>query len=223
MHADQTHSIDVRHDAYHFMSCHTCQTCPTWSHTSPLSHIDICRTHFLHVFDQTHLILRHAENSLNVPHQEIHPEAHMNASWPTVRQVHVTHVTHRHQHTCWMCLSQMAMCHVTHVTYVRYFRIRALYSCKRALYIPAKEPRTSVKEPNIPAKEPCVPAKETCRTGGFSRGIASSVIGVTWHIRMCNITHSCVWHDSYICATCLTRVCDMTHPYVRHDSFICVT
>jgi len=48
-------------------------------------------------------------------------------------------------------------------------------------------------------------------------------ICVTWLIRMCDMTHSYVRHDSFICATWLIHMCDMTHSYVRHDSFICVT
>jgi len=37
------------------------------------------------------------------------------------------------------------------------------------------------------------------------------------------VTHSCVWHDSFMCVTWLIHMCDMTHSYVWHDSFICVT
>jgi len=33
---------------------------------------------------------------------------------------------------------------------------------------------------------------------------------------MCDMTHSYVWHDSFI------HMCDMAHSYVWHDSFICV-
>jgi len=40
---------------------------------------------------------------------------------------------------------------------------------------------------------------------------------------MCDMTHSCVWRDSFICVTWLIHVCDVTHLYVWHDSFICVT
>jgi len=40
---------------------------------------------------------------------------------------------------------------------------------------------------------------------------------------MCDMTHSYVWHDSFICVTWLIHMCDMTHSYVWHDSFICVT
>jgi len=47
---------------------------------------------------------------------------------------------------------------------------------------------------------------------------------------MCHMTHSPVWHDSFICVTWLIHMCDMTHSYVWHDSsyvwhdsFICVT
>jgi len=46
---------------------------------------------------------------------------------------------------------------------------------------------------------------------------------VTWLIHTCDMTHSYVWHDSFICVTGLIHMCDMTHSYVWHDSFICVT
>jgi len=56
-------------------------------------------------------------------------------------------------------------------------------------------------------------------------------ICVTWLLHMCDMTHSLMCHDSFICETslirdsfmCLTHMCAMTHSYVRHDSFICVT
>jgi len=39
------------------------------------------------------------------------------------------------------------------------------------------------------------------------------------------MTHSCVWHDPFLCVTWLIPVCDMTHSCVWHDSFLfwCVT
>ena len=50
---------------------------------------------------------------------------------------------------------------------------------------------------------------------------------------VCDMTPSCVWHDSFICVTWrhdsfirvtwLIHMCDMTHSYVWHDSFMCVT
>jgi len=53
---------------------------------------------------------------------------------------------------------------------------------------------------------------------------------VTWLIHMFGMTHSYVWHDSFICVTWLVYTCDMTiricgmaNLYVWHDSFICVT
>ena len=46
-------------------------------------------------------------------------------------------------------------------------------------------------------------------------------ITVMWLIRMWDMTHSYVWHDSFICAIWLIHMCDMTHSYVWHDSFIC--
>jgi len=46
---------------------------------------------------------------------------------------------------------------------------------------------------------------------------------VTWLIHMCDMTHSYVWHDSFICVTWLIHMCDMTHSYVWQASFICGT
>jgi len=45
------------------------------------------------------------------------------------------------------------------------------------------------------------------------------IISVTWLVDMCDMTHSCVWHDT--CAWWCIHVCDMTHSYVCQDSFTC--
>jgi len=39
-------------------------------------------------------------------------------------------------------------------------------------------------------------------------------------MHICDMTHSYVWHDAFVCDTWLIRVCDMTHSYVWHDSFV---
>ena len=77
-----------------------------------------------------------------------------------------------------------------------------------------------------------------CRKMGFTPGVTCHIFvwlpasHVTWpiykcdtshsHMR-CDMTHLCVWHDSFMCATWLIYVCDMTHLYVWHDSARCVT
>jgi len=43
------------------------------------------------------------------------------------------------------------------------------------------------------------------------------------NIQRCDMTHSYVWHDSFICMIWLIHMCDTTHSYAWHDSFICVT
>ena len=40
---------------------------------------------------------------------------------------------------------------------------------------------------------------------------------------MCDMTHSYVWHDAFICKTWRIHMCDMAHSYVWHGTFICVT
>jgi len=58
-------------------------------------------------------------------------------------------------------------------------------------------------------------------------------MSATWLIHICDMTHSYVCYDSFICvlrlihmcemrATWLTHMCDMAHSYVCYDSFICV-
>jgi len=37
---------------------------------------------------------------------------------------------------------------------------------------------------------------------------------------MCDMTHLCVWHASFMRMTCLVHVCDMAVPYLQHASFI---
>jgi len=43
---------------------------------------------------------------------------------------------------------------------------------------------------------------------------------VTCLIHVWDITHSYVWHDSFILEKCLIHMWDMPHSHVRHDSFI---
>ena len=50
----------------------------------------------------------------------------------------------------------------------------------------------------------------------------STVIRVTWLIHMCDMTHSYVWHDSFICLTWLIHMSDMTYSHVN-DPWKCVT
>jgi len=42
-----------------------------------------------------------------------------------------------------------------------------------------------------------------------------------WLIHMCDMTHSCVWNDAFMCVTWCIHMCDITHSYVCHDSFMC--
>jgi len=51
----------------------------------------------------------------------------------------------------------------------------------------------------------------------------SSYLNQWWLFHMWDMTHSYVWHDSFICAIRLIHMCDMTHSYVWHDSLICMT
>jgi len=56
-----------------------------------------------------------------------------------------------------------------------------------------------------------------------SRVWHDSFMCVTWLIHRCDVTHSCVWRDWFMCVTSLIHVCDVTHSCVWRDSFMCVT
>jgi len=65
---------------------------------------------------------------------------------------------------------------------------------------------------------------KTCVRGQSTRVRASSSdIYAIWLIHMRDMTHSYVWHDSFICLTWLVHMCDMTHSYAWRDSFVRVT
>ena len=40
-------------------------------------------------------------------------------------------------------------------------------------------------------------------------------------LHLCDMTHSYVWHDAFMCVTWLIHMCGTTHSCVWHDSFIC--
>ena len=50
-----------------------------------------------------------------------------------------------------------------------------------------------------------------------------SFICVTCLIHMHNMPHSCVWHASFTSVTSLIHMCDMPHSYMWYASCICVT
>jgi len=45
-----------------------------------------------------------------------------------------------------------------------------------------------------------------------------SFVCATWLIHMCEMIHSCMRHGLCVCATWLIYMCDMAYSYVRHDS-----
>jgi len=48
-------------------------------------------------------------------------------------------------------------------------------------------------------------------------------VSVTWLTHVCDMTCSCVWHDTLMCVTWLTHLCDTTHSCVWRDIPMCVT
>jgi len=47
-----------------------------------------------------------------------------------------------------------------------------------------------------------------------SARVAEVIGALTWLIYVCDVTHLCVWRDSFMCVTWLIHVCDVTHSCV---------
>jgi len=48
-------------------------------------------------------------------------------------------------------------------------------------------------------------------------------LAITWLTLMCDMTHSCMQHEPFICVRWLIHMCNMTHSHVWHDIFRSVT
>jgi len=63
--------------------------------------------------------------------------------------------------------------------------------------------------------------------GNLSTLWICKLLDIKWydmaHSCVCDVTHSYVWHDSFMCMTRLIRMRDVTHSRLWHDSFMCVT
>ena len=90
----------------------------------------------------------------------------------------------------------------------------------------------------------CVSQVSRVPPSWWQRCAMTHPIYVTWRIGICDMTHSYVRHDSFVCAKRLVHTCyithlyvwhesgvwpswwqrcDMTHSYMRHDSLVCAT
>jgi len=67
-----------------------------------------------------------------------------------------------------------------------------------------------------------LPGKVFARDMTHSNMWHVSFIYVTWLIHIRDITHSYIWHDSFTGITGLIRIYDMTHSNLCHDSYICI-
>jgi len=79
-------------------------------------------------------------------------------------------------------------------------------------YLPSKEPYIHSKEPYIHSKEPYIHSKQNKNILDKMSVFASFVLQMC--VCVCDVTHSRVWHDAFICVAWLI--------HVWHDSFVCV-
>ena len=115
-------------------------------------------------------------------------------------------------HDSFMCVTWLIyVCDMTHSCVLRTSASRGPYSA--ALL------RNNVNHGSFYAAllRTCVTRGLFCATcGAFS-------YRVTWLFYVCDMTHLCVWHDSFMCVTWsrvtwLFHVCDMTHSCMLHVS-----
>ena len=119
----------------------------------------------------------------------------------TYKLAHITHEAIAH-HTLWHAFTAaLLMSHIiTHVTYEFY------YSCHIWIYYSSHHTLWHAST-----------------AGLLMSRMKSLLISLLMSlIHMCDMTHSCVWHGSFL-RDMTHYTCDMTHSYVWHNSFMCVT
>jgi len=50
-----------------------------------------------------------------------------------------------------------------------------------------------------------------CKAEDLTHSCETYLICTRYDSSSCDMTHSCVWHDSFICVTWLIHMCDVTH------------
>jgi len=204
--------------------------CVTWLiHMCDMTHSYVWHDSFtcvpclIHMCDMTHSYMRH-DNHSDVWHDSFTCVTWQSFTCVTWRVCILTSLRHHSNASCkrFMCVTWLIhMCDMTHAylpffatptyvcdTYVR-TNIRARY-VYTYIYKSARD--TSIR---------------MLHTFPFPRHHLIYAIRLT---HMCDMTHSYVCHDVFMCVThhlmCairLTHMCDMTHSYVCHDVFMRVT
>ena len=162
---------------------------------------------------------------------------------------HVTHVPHTScmvaTQLCWWArapsvMSYIRMSRVTnHVAHTNSSRNKQVMSRMRLSHVTSHVAHTNESCQTCPTY-----LMNGSNTAVFvrTRNVAQLPCCATWLIHMCDMTHSYVRHDSFVCATPPIHVCkcetwlihtcntthsrvymwDMTHSYVQHHPFTCV-
>ena len=155
----------------------------------------------------------------------------------------MSHVTHMNEscHTYEWVMSHIWMSHVTHMNESRhtYEWVMSHIWMSHVTYM-----NESCHTSGSPSHQPPIAARLSCFLDRWhallqyvirllhtcdmthSHVWHDSFICVTWLIRIYEIPPSCFldrWHDSFSCVIRLIHMCDVTHAHVCHDSFICVT
>jgi len=187
-------------------SCHTCQLIYLW-------HVNSYTCQLIHLWrDMTH-------SSVTWP---VQCTSHVTHEWVMSRHRWMSHVTENLLHNAVAFGAGMSGIWFIH-TWVWYdsFIHDMTFFYKKGLY--------NVR-PHTQSETHCL-CKHLAATWLFKMNLYRKEalivrelgMSAIWLIHMCDMTHSYVWHDAFICVTWLIHMCDMTHSYVWHDAFICVT
>jgi len=106
---------------------------------------------------------------------------------------------------CWAAPCRIRMCDVTNI-WMRHIWTWIIHTCDKSRWHVWHDSLTCIR----------CPIYRTQVLGVFTLRAAMLLI------QMYDMTHSYMWHGSFLCMTWLTHMCDMTHLYVWHDFFTCV-
>jgi len=184
-----------------------------WVMSHGVHHVCVRRDVFIHVRHGSFIYVTCLIHSCDVPHLHVCDVTHTleHARRCTCTAHHFAHAT------CVILVTYSYMCDMTYIymcdmTYSYMCDMTYSYMCDMTYSYMCDMTYSYVKRSTwtIPM----------CATWLiiFSRRVTALVLR-----RVPLMSHSYVWHDSFICVTWLIHMCDMTHSYVWHAPFVSAT
>ena len=197
------------------------------AHERVTSHTWMSHATYIWVIHMSHVILHFSSRiwTSHVTHMDESCHIYMSHSHITCNTSQMMYVTYINE-----------SCHVSHTQMIHVPRIKELWEKYRETNLFCSPANKYVWQSH-PTYELVLPVLHSLYEKDTGKWVFfCSHVLIRCYCTLRDMTHSYVWHDSYvvwydsyvwhdscICVKRLIHMCDMTHSYLWHDSFICVT